>query len=331
MKINDKSLNTNAVFSNPKSMLIQSAIENLPTVGILILTIYVGLSLNILNQNVKSQKKFIYRILWVGSFLTNLVTVQLPGRFDSLVTVKGKDKFPWRNLFAPSAWAFSIWGVIYLSELLLTLFVGVAGDLVPCLPYVTPYWMAGNLFQSLWCGCFRPKFINKLWLPATELGLAAIAFSFAHLEVTKAILSETDIWKIVGLILIRTPLSLHTGWLSAATLLNLNSWFAVSKVSLTNQLSIATASSYGAVLLGSYLVISRRDPFIGLTFAWALAALADKTKKEPEVEIALIANESLSSTQKFFSQTLAIISAIAPFTDTLLLAWSGFRNSNNIF
>ena len=63
-----------------------------------------------------------YRLLWGISFLTNLLTVQLPGRLDGEIANDGKNKAPLRfdTLFAPAGYAFAIWAVIYLGEILLS-------------------------------------------------------------------------------------------------------------------------------------------------------------------------------------------------------------------
>ena len=53
----------------------------------------------------------------VVGFLINIVSVSIPGRFDSDVDPTNMT-FPWPTLFAPAGFAFAIWGVIYLGELL---------------------------------------------------------------------------------------------------------------------------------------------------------------------------------------------------------------------
>ena len=38
----------------------------------------------------------------------------------------GKIAVVWKSAFAPSGWAFAIWGIIYLGELLTTLYIAFA-------------------------------------------------------------------------------------------------------------------------------------------------------------------------------------------------------------
>ena len=54
---------------------------------------------------------YLFRIIWVAAYLSNLVTVSIPGRFDGQVSSSsGKVEFPWKTVFAPAGWAFAIWG-----------------------------------------------------------------------------------------------------------------------------------------------------------------------------------------------------------------------------
>lgn len=163
------------------------------------------------------------RVLWVFSFLLNLVTVSQPGRFDGNAAAASTAKsgkqpaarkkdvpqyqggIPWTPVFAPAGWAFAIWGVIYLGESLLTTYVA-AFDL----PGVPPallrkgkllalenrpevlalWWAAGSALQALWCLAFRPQFSNHLYVPAALLGGAAVCMFGAHGVLTRWIGAE---------------------------------------------------------------------------------------------------------------------------------------------
>ena len=48
---------------------------------------------SILNQKFILKSNNMYRLFWVGAFLINLITVQIPGRFDSLVADVKRSKF----------------------------------------------------------------------------------------------------------------------------------------------------------------------------------------------------------------------------------------------
>lgn len=249
---------------------------------------------------------WLFRILWVLPYAANLITVSIPGRFDSLkVDQQGKspkqleqDVFKQvGSLFEPSGWAFAIWGVIYLSETILTAYTALIGAPQGVLTRVLPYWLAGNLFQSLWCFAFRPEFKAVLWLPASLLALGAVSFGGGLMalsdEIQTAVAAATDAqpgllsvfasWETIRLLLLRFSFSLHTGWLAAATLLNFNAWVAFENISSMDvQIASAFFSAYGGAAIGTTLALLTGDPLIAFTVAWALAALADRTFKKRE-------------------------------------------------
>lgn len=166
------------------------------------------------------------RVAWVAGFLLNLVTVSLPGRFDGISADEAQRKkrdaastgemkqievtMPWITLFEPAPWAFAIWGVIYLSELLLTGYIAAFGSserLV--LSTATAYWVAGNAYQSIWCLCFRPQFRSSLWLPMIYLALGSFSFFQVHNSISELLFSDLSFVQKIVMYLIRFPISLH--------------------------------------------------------------------------------------------------------------------------
>lgn len=93
----------------------------------------------------------------------------------------------WKTVFQPAGWAFAIWGVIYLGETIDTMYVAAVGRPADAIKAALPYWVAGNLFQSLWCFAFRERFRNRLYLPAMLLLLAGSSMAAAQRALTGAI------------------------------------------------------------------------------------------------------------------------------------------------
>lgn len=267
---------------------------------------------------------WMYRALWVGAFLVNIAAVSVPGRFDSIKKWEGG--IPWETSFEAAAWAFSIWAVIFASELVSTLHVGLLGEPMNALRKAVPFWVTGNVFQSLWCVAFRPEFINVLWLPTALLSLACLSFGLAHLELTSSIRYLSSAFNSEAqnhLFLVRFPLALHFAWLAAASLLNFNSWLAMSKASSDTLLSAAFLSAYGAATLGAAFTWKTRDPFVAFTLAWALAALSDRTRQKSTAALVAEggalnsdrkglfgrAHGALASTEKVLSYVLLVLGA----------------------
>lgn len=278
-----------------------------------------------------------YRIAWLGAFILNIICVSIPGRFDGQM-VDGKISVVWRSAFAPSGWAFAIWGIIYFFETLTALYITAApsswdfghtvsevvkksawGSTIAVPPQIsgfnegikkaTPYWIAGNLYQCLWCYSFRPSFRNSLYVPGSLLAVGAYCLFGCHSELTRAIQHGNTIKSKVVLMLLRFPISLHASWLTAASLLNFNGWAAITAVSFEKMLALATFSAYAAAALGGYLTLNTRDAGIGFTFAWALMALADKTSNNSDVKdfMGLVAVKALGLTERYLSYIVAVI------------------------
>lgn len=276
------------------------------------------------------------RLVWFVAFAINLWSVWSPGRFDGR-----NSPVPWDTIFAPSGWAFAIWGIIFSGEILVTLWVSLfsqalgSASTTRTLMRSVSGWMCANLFQSLWCAAFRPAFINALWLPWSLLALAATSLSFTHLYLTRAIrdlppvaniFQSTDIsgfvrspllWNRLGLLALRFPISLHTAWLTAASLLNLNGWAAVQRISLGRQTCLAIVSTTLATILGTVITVRRGDPMIGLTFAWAIAAISSNTQsKNFQVPLSNDTKEALALYEKLSACFLTFISISFPLLRT---------------
>ena len=179
-----------------------------------------------------------------------------------------------RSLVSPSGWAFAIWGPIYLGE---AAFVGgqfFSDALAGVLPQVAPAFIAANIMQSLWCASFRPSY-SEGWKKYVSVGcLAGTAFSLLQINAF-AVSAET-----ASLGWFFLPLSLHAGWTTAATLVNLNGSVAMNEnIGERTIIAVGHSSAISAAALGVGITIMQATPAYGLTVAWALAAVADGMSK----------------------------------------------------
>jgi hypothetical protein len=179
-----------------------------------------------------------------------------------------------RTLVSPSGWAFAIWGPIYLGE---TIFVAAQffpqSGLAAVLPEITAPFVAANIFQSLWCASFRPSYRDWASYISPAM-LAGTAYSLSQVQAVTCTMQGTPEWWFL------LPLTLHFGWTSAATLVNLSGSVAMNP---SNSDSVVTAVGHSSALLATILGVGvtlvRSDPVYGFTLAWALAACADGMKK----------------------------------------------------
>ena len=232
---------------------------------------------------------------------------------------------PWHTLFEPATWSFSIWALIYFSELALTVYVLVAGIPPDLFQMMVPYWLAGNWFQALWCFAFRPEFKHALWVPMGCLGLASVTFGIAHYKCT-VYMQGMHLLAKCAMMLFRFPLALHTAWLACATLLTLNSWLSVSQAKRVVQIIAAFSSAFLAAFLGIASMYYTQDAIIGLTFAWALDGLACRALECSYVPQELASQdiyETLSNTESWLSNLLKFLCLLVVAGPTVFLPLLG--------
>jgi hypothetical protein len=124
--------------------------------------------------------------------------------------------------------------------------------------------------QSLWCASFRPSYSEgwTKYVSAAALAGTAWSLSWVHAAVTP----ETALYLL--------PMTVHFGWTSAATLVNLNGSVAMEEsTSDTAVIAVGHGSAVAAAAVGVGVTLLRGAPAYGLTLAWALAACGDGMRK----------------------------------------------------
>jgi hypothetical protein len=236
----------------------------------------VAVALPLLAPYAASAPLALLRALNAAAFGVNVAAVSVPGRLDG---ERGDDKAREKDraLIAPSGWAFAIWAPIYLGEAAFVAMqlLGHSEALDSVLPALTASFVAANLCQSLWCASFRPAFTDgwKKYVPVAALGATALSLSHVHAVVSAAPSSAL-------LSAVAIPLTMHFGWTTAATLVNLNVSFAMdSRNSDTAVIALGHGSAIAATTLGVSVTLAYSSPAYALTVAWALAACADGVGK----------------------------------------------------
>ena len=236
------------------------------------------------------------------SFLVNAISVSIPGRIDeaqdremrqgALNPSKPTSETPLvssstpqvysgtraRTIVAPSGWAFAIWGPIYLGEAAFVTAQALCSEssaLASILPQVTVPFVAANVMQSLWCASFRPSY-NEGWKKYVSVGmLAGTAYSLSFIQAVACSPAAAAVpwWYFL-------PLSMHFGWTTAATLVNLNGSVAMDESkSDETVIAVGHSSAIAAAALGIGVTLAQSAPAYGLTVAWALAACASGSER----------------------------------------------------
>ena len=277
-----------------------------------------------------------WQVLNAGAFAINIASVSVPGRVDgemaadaqraaraaktaataaSADTPAGIPRDHWsRGLFSPAGWAFAIWGVIFLGETVFTAAQALP-DLDPntatTIAAVSPWWAAACGLQALWCVAFRPwtRPPRRFWLSGALLAAESVALAGAHARLRAAIYAVP----LSAYFCCHLPLSLHFGWITAATVLSLNSFVAVAGASPRTKITTARASAWVSLAAGATVTVTSGDPVYALTLAWALAAVAaDGGKSATEtIDESRLANVSRDAARA--ARSLVAVAALVAF------------------
>lgn len=220
-----------------------------------------------------------WRIWSVLAFILNFVVVRIPGRLDG----SPRDVLEMPNLLVPAGYAFAIWGIIYLGEIAGMVWIWLpesrSGGWIGARQYAdwhelfsssAPAWCAANVAQCLWCISFRPWALDHLWLSACMLGTIA-ACLFACQRSTAQALKADNLAMTRALLL--WPRSLHLGWTTAASLVNMNSYVGQARFGADLALCAVVLSILLAACIG-FAYTAFGLPSATAAIAWAVRAAA---------------------------------------------------------
>jgi len=275
-------------------------------------------------------------IPWMGiktlnalSYAINLYAVSQPGRLDGQEQqkmidndLKGMDAEKGVTLVAPSGWAFAIWAPIFAGELSFTIsqfLVPETSSIATIIKQLSAPFITGQLFQSLWCAAFRPKYEGSLML-ISSAGLAGAAYSLSKVHAAYAL---REGYTSLQYCLFFLPTSLHFGWLTAATLVNFNGAVArmttcEKTIAITGHLSVVAAT-----IAGVAVTVSRGAPVYGGVITWALVAVADGMKKR--IEKSKKDDNTKGLYGALVQQRLSTLGAIITFASSIVTAHSLFN------
>ena len=244
----------------------------------------------------------------VLAYIVNFIAVSIPGRVDGEVaremaaqkeknnemtskTAKNKKDDAakamtparGRTLVAPAGWAFAIWGPIFAGELVFVIaqfFAKEGSSLSKTIKAVSNPFVLAQIYQTLWCASFRPKYKGGLMsISAGMLGGIAYSMSKAHNVFT----SSRDSYTVIEYLIHFFPMALHFGWTTAATLVNLNGAVAVMNTASNKAVAIVGhVSVFAATCLGIAVSVTRTAPVYGGVISWALFAVADGMRQRLE-------------------------------------------------
>lgn len=187
----------------------------------------------------------------------------------------------YQTLVTPDGWAFSIWGLIFVSEL----FFVVA----QCTPWardsdliqkgVSWGWVSACIFQC----CWTVTFAQKLMVLSTVF-IACIGLSLGAVMALSALIPPLENMAVD--LICRLPFILHFGWICAATALNVNMSVVQEGGNAPTQLAFAVVSAAVLFVLATHVA---RFDFTGRSLtavvsAWALSAIGSNLSTPMDAE-----------------------------------------------
>jgi hypothetical protein len=179
----------------------------------------------------------------------------------------GRVSAQYPTLLTPAGWAFSIWGVIFLSLAVYAVWQLLPAQRRNSLPdaVALPLTVASTA-AGLWVVCFSYELITLCTLlMLLTLGALIVGYGRARRRVLGGSSPRPSSW----------PLSLFLGWISVATTVNLTlglrelGWSSAANVSILLSVGLLAVVTGLGLLIGYFF----RDVVYPLVLAWGLVGI----------------------------------------------------------
>ncbi|WKN31047.1 hypothetical protein PZB74_19030 [Porifericola rhodea] len=213
-------------------------------------------------------------LFYIATIVVNYISQTLP--FNGQTNGEVSDKYS--TLFTPADYAFSIWGLIYLS---LGIYV-----------FYQAFWASPSqkVYDNIGKWAIVSFVTTSLWLPAFQYEQIALSnlimvTILASLIQIVAILQKSDEIKPSIKMWVKVPFGLYLGWISIATIVNLAVLFKYSDLpllGLSESMWVSVMLAIGLVL-ASVVSSKSRNLVYALVFVWGYVAIAFKEGQSQEV------------------------------------------------
>lgn len=203
-----------------------------------------------------------YLLNTIGTFATGFIgSGNLPDQ--------GEISAKYQTLVTPVGWAFSIWGIIFLSQLVFVVAQFLpryrAHELVQV--GVGYFYFAVCVAQFFWSPIFAREKI--------ALSSVVMAFILAPLVVITYQTSKIYHKNLTEYWILKFPFHVHCGWIIVAFAVNINATAVASESSASTQFGLAIASLVYVVAASVYaLLLDNPNLAIPLVSAWATLGIA---------------------------------------------------------
>lgn len=209
-------------------------------------------------------KRWIFVIAVFVLILMNYLSNAIP--FGGVNNAEVSAKYD--TLITPAGYAFSIWGLIYLSLAIFAVFQLTKGKHIRFYAIIWPLAIVNFIANILWLFAFQNE-----WLGVSVLLMGVILISL--ILIMRVFYRVKDALSTTHRYFFQFPFSLYFGWVSVAAIVNI----AVFIVSLDISFFMQTPELYAIILLvcgsilGLYFLLAHKDYTYCIAVAWAYVAI----------------------------------------------------------
>lgn len=184
----------------------------------------------------------------------------------------------YETVFTPAGFTFAVWGVIYISLLIFVIYHVIKAfskdlnhEANQNILKINYWFILNNIATSIWVFAFAYEYI---FLSAILLTFQLITLTviFVNLNLYNPDTTVKSVW------FTQFPLSIYFGWICIATIANITlflvsiNWIGGGLSALNWTIILLVI----ATLLGLFLVLIKRNSFVGLIFMWAFYGILYK-------------------------------------------------------
>ncbi|WPR75411.1 hypothetical protein [Algoriphagus sp. NG3] len=177
----------------------------------------------------------------------------------------------YQNLFTPAGYAFSIWGLIFLSLIAQAVFF-IIRAFSPTkdsdsLTQIGPYLIMANIGNGLWL---------YMWL-MENTGISVIVMLGILASLVIVILNTNmERWDAPRPIIfwVWWPIALYSSWIAVATIANISAYLAKKGWGVADEITWTIVMIVVAVLLNLFMIATRNLREFATVGIWALVAIA---------------------------------------------------------
>ncbi len=199
-------------------------------------------------------------VLILMNYLSNAIPIggismaELSAKYDTLIT--------------PAGYAFSIWGLIYLSLAIFAVFQLTKGKNIRFYAIIWPLAITNFVANMLWLFAFQHE-----WLGVSVLLMGVILVTL--ILIMRVFYRVKDALSTTHRYFFQFPFSLYFGWISVAAMVNVAVYIVAQDIAFFMQ----TPELYAIILLvagsmlGLFFLLAYKDYTYCLVVAWAYVSI----------------------------------------------------------